>query len=120
MHTKGLSFKRSILGMHNIIATLGMSRVLMSLRSPTSYLSGINRLSRLDFYSRIVKEKDTLFFSKHNSWLVPSLSVTRDHSSRYSSGECMMLMAQGRARVMSHIGWGGEQTTIYKGVETFP
>ena len=22
--------------------------------------------------------------------------------------------------VMSHIGWGGEQTTIYKGVETFP
>ena len=21
--------------------------------------------------------------------------------------------------VMSHIGWGGEQTTIYKGVETF-
>ena len=21
---------------------------------------------------------------------------------------------------MSHIGWGGEQTTIYKGVETFP
>ena len=22
--------------------------------------------------------------------------------------------------VMSDIGWGGEQTTIYKGVETFP
>ena len=22
--------------------------------------------------------------------------------------------------VMSHIDWGGEQTTIYKGVETFP
>ena len=22
--------------------------------------------------------------------------------------------------VMSHIGWGGEQTTIYKSVETFP
>ena len=22
--------------------------------------------------------------------------------------------------VMSHIGWGGEQITIYKGVETFP
>ena len=22
--------------------------------------------------------------------------------------------------VMSHIGWGGEQTTIYKGVETIP
>ena len=22
--------------------------------------------------------------------------------------------------VMSHIGWGGEQTTIYKGVKTFP
>ena len=22
--------------------------------------------------------------------------------------------------VMSHIGWGGEQTTIYEGVETFP
>ena len=22
--------------------------------------------------------------------------------------------------VMSHIGWRGEQTTIYKGVETFP
>ena len=22
--------------------------------------------------------------------------------------------------VMSHIGWGGEQTPIYKGVETFP
>ena len=22
--------------------------------------------------------------------------------------------------MMSHIGWGGEQTTIYKGVETFP
>ena len=22
--------------------------------------------------------------------------------------------------VMSYIGWGGEQTTIYKGVETFP
>ena len=21
---------------------------------------------------------------------------------------------------MSHVGWGGEQTTIYKGVETFP
>ena len=21
---------------------------------------------------------------------------------------------------MSHIGWGGEQTTIYNGVETFP
>ena len=22
--------------------------------------------------------------------------------------------------VMSHIGWGGEQITLYKGVETFP
>ena len=22
--------------------------------------------------------------------------------------------------VMSHIGWGGEQNTFYKGVETFP
>ena len=22
--------------------------------------------------------------------------------------------------VMSHIGWGGEQNTLYKGVETFP
>ena len=22
--------------------------------------------------------------------------------------------------VMSHVGWEGEQTTIYKGVETFP
>ena len=22
--------------------------------------------------------------------------------------------------VMSHVGWGGEQTTIYMGVETFP
>ena len=22
--------------------------------------------------------------------------------------------------VMFHIGWGGEQTTVYKGVETFP
>ena len=22
--------------------------------------------------------------------------------------------------VMSHIGWGGEQTIIYKGMETFP
>ena len=25
-----------------------------------------------------------------------------------------------RHGVMSHIGWGGEQITIYKGVETFP
>ena len=25
-----------------------------------------------------------------------------------------------RGNVMSHIGWGGEQNTIYKNVETFP
>ena len=31
-----------------------------------------------------------------------------------------MLGLEGRWIVMSHIGWGGEQTTIYKGVKTFP
>ena len=30
------------------------------------------------------------------------------------------LSSEGGWIVMSHIGWGGEQTTIYKGVETFP
>ena len=27
---------------------------------------------------------------------------------------------EGRWIVMSHIGWGGEQNTLYNGVETFP
>ena len=29
------------------------------------------------------------------------------------------LGSEGGWIVMSHIGWGGEQTTLYKGVETF-
>ena len=33
----------------------------------------------------------------------------------YTTVGCMDM-----AVLMSHIGWGGEQTTIYKGVETFP
>ena len=31
-----------------------------------------------------------------------------------------MLGSEGGWIVMSHIGWGEEQTTIYKGVKTFP
>ena len=27
---------------------------------------------------------------------------------------------EGEWIVMSHVGWGGEQTILYKGVETFP
>jgi len=31
-----------------------------------------------------------------------------------------MMGLEGGWIAMSHIGWGGEQITIYKGVETFP
>ena len=33
--------------------------------------------------------------------------------------QCLTLKSFVTAHVMSHIGWGGEQTSIYKGVETF-
>ena len=41
---------------------------------------------------------------------------------RLEKGKCASEDAgpEGGWIVMSHLGWGGEQNTLYKGVETFP